>query len=222
VLDLVKSMAVHQSGAAYFAQPEVWKVLEVVLLESLKDAAVVPNQMLALRVLANLFHSTNTRTVVVGRAEALLETAADAARSTNKNVRLSLITLLLKYATPSSLKSRDHILSVRRLTTQCMRLCSVRLLIAISFAVHLLGQRNADDVKLQAVSIIAEMLGSESEDEDVVYRVLVTLGTLATDDVATAGMAKDLDIPSTLRRIATEKSGSKASAASAELLQLLA
>jgi hypothetical protein len=115
-------MAVHQSGAAYFAQPAVWGVLEGVLLESLKDAAVVPNQMLALRVLANLFHFTvppslpsrcpgyparplttatilqNTRTLVVGRAEVLLEAAADTARSANKNVRLSLITLLLKYA----------------------------------------------------------------------------------------------------------------------------
>jgi hypothetical protein len=36
--------------------------------------------------------------LVVGRAEVLLEAAADTARSANKNVRLSLITLLLKYA----------------------------------------------------------------------------------------------------------------------------
>lgn len=186
VLDLVRSMAVHQSGAAYFAQPAVWNVLEGVLLESLKDTAVVPNQMLALRVLANLFHFTNTRTLVVGRAEVLLEAAADTARSANKNVRLSLITLLL------------------------------------NFAVHLLGQPqgNAADVKLQTVSIIAEMLGAEAEDEEVLYRVLVTLGTLVTSDAATAGLAKDLDIPASLHRLAsaaTTGQALKSRAAAAEL-----
>lgn len=56
VLDLVSSMALHQDGAAHLAKSEVWKELEAVLLDSLKDVQNVPNQMLALRTLANCFN----------------------------------------------------------------------------------------------------------------------------------------------------------------------
>ena len=95
-----------------------------------------------------------------------------------------------------------------------------------SFAVHLLGQPlgHAADVKLQAVSIIAEMLGAEAEDEEVLYRVLVTLGTFVTSDAATAGLAKDLDIPASLHRLAsaaTTGQTPKSRAAAAELATCL-
>lgn len=85
---------------------------------------------------------------------------------------------------------------------------------------HLLGQTGSADVKMQATSIIAEILGSE-EDEDVIHRVLVALGTLASDDAATVALCKDLDIPSALRRI-TGKGSAKSQAIAAELLQFLA
>lgn len=49
-------MALHQDGAAHLAKSEVWKELEAVLLDSLKDVQNVPNQMLALRTLANCFN----------------------------------------------------------------------------------------------------------------------------------------------------------------------
>lgn len=56
MLDLVRSMAMHQEGANFFARAEVWKEVEAVLLEGLQDTSVEANPMLALRALANFFH----------------------------------------------------------------------------------------------------------------------------------------------------------------------
>jgi len=185
VLDLVRSMALHPVGAAYFSRPEAWQELETVLLDSLWDNTVVPNTMLALRVLANLFNTKSSRDVVLQHAETLLEAAADAARSSNKNIRLSLATLLL------------------------------------NFSVQLQDMGSGFEGKMQVISILAEMLGPESEDE-VMYSALVALGTLASNDPAIQGLAKDLEIPSNLRRCNDGgKHTSKTRAATAEILQLV-
>lgn len=85
---------------------------------------------------------------------------------------------------------------------------------------HFLGQQGVADLKMQAVSIVAELLAKE-EEGTVLYRALVALGTLVTGDAASMGLAKDLDVPSTLRRL-NVASHEQAQATTAELLQLLA
>jgi len=99
-LDLVRSVMLHPDGARYFGEAFEAGKLDVVnlLLNNISTSLSAPNQIMALRALTNMFHWKATREVVVGRGEAVLEAAADAARSPNKSVRLALSTLIVNFA----------------------------------------------------------------------------------------------------------------------------
>jgi len=224
VLDLVRSMALHPVGAAYFSRPEAWQELETVLLDSLWDNTVVPNTMLALRVLANLFNTkvNNKLSNMMIKVTPTLPTRAlemlfyNMRKPFSKLQPMPLVRATRIFASLSPLFSS----STAPLQKKPQKLGKLSQLLS-SFSVQLQDMGSGFEGKMQVISILAEMLGPESEDE-VMYSALVALGTLASNDPAIQGLAKDLEIPSNLRRCNDGgKHTSKTRAATAEILQLL-
>jgi len=96
--------------------------------------------------------------------------------------------------------------------------------IRIAFSTILLNfsalflQTKSQEGKIQVISILAEVLSSEKEDE-VIYRSLVALGTLLWNDDELKSLAQDLELKQSLKtHQSSNSSSSKVKECASELL----
>jgi len=96
VLDLIRMYVLHPSGSEGMKEG----LIELLLKELVcVEAPIINNVIFSLRIIANLFRHPSTRILLPNYAERILETMTDiAAKCNNKNVSLSLVTVLLNFS----------------------------------------------------------------------------------------------------------------------------
>jgi len=96
ILDIIRSIIIHPSSSS---RTDDWKkLLPTVIDLGFKGQAVAANQLLILRLIANLFRWENIHSTLQWHGEQLLSTIADCVRSDNKNIRTALVTVLLNFS----------------------------------------------------------------------------------------------------------------------------